>query len=139
MKYSIFALIALLTSALVFGLASAQEDVTPDDIMPEEDVAMNITGLSRADEDEWVEVVNPGMASQDFTYWTLEDEDNNTYSFTEGFVLAPGAVVKVHTGQGNDTETDLYWGRDDFVWDDEEVATLKDADGEMVAQYPESS
>ena len=139
MKYSIFALIALLTSALVFGLASAQEDVTPDDIMPEEDVAMNITGLSRADEDEWVEVVNPGMASQDFTYWTLEDEDNNTYSFTEGFVLAPGAVVKVHTGQGNDTETDLYWGRDDFVWDDEEVATLKDADGEIVAQYPESS
>ncbi|HPE63959.1 MAG TPA: hypothetical protein PLQ49_07630, partial [Methanothrix sp.] len=32
MKYSIFVLIALLASALVFGLAAAQEDVTPDDI-----------------------------------------------------------------------------------------------------------
>ena len=140
MKYSISVLIALLTSALVFGLAAAQEDVTPDDIMSEEEEAsMTITGLSYADEDEWVEVVNPGTSSQDFTFWTLEDENNNTYSFSEGFVLAPGAVVKVHTGQGNDTETDLYWGRDDFVWDDEEVATLKDANGEMVAQYPESS
>jgi len=139
MKYSIFALIALLASALVFGLAAAQEDVTPDDIMAEEDVTMNITGLSYADEDEWVEVANPGNASRDFTYWTLEDENNNTFSFTDGFVLAPGAVVKVHTGQGNDTVTDLYWGRDDFVWDDGEVATLKDAGGEIVAQYPESS
>ena len=139
MKYSIFVLIALLASALVFGLAAAQEDVTPDDIMAEEDVTMNITGLSYADEDEWVEVANPGNASRDFTYWTLEDENNNTFSFTDGFVLAPGAVVKVHTGQGNDTVTDLYWGRDDFVWDDGEVATLKDAGGEMVAQYPESS
>ncbi|HRW82704.1 MAG TPA: lamin tail domain-containing protein [Methanothrix sp.] len=139
MKYSIFVLIALLASALVFGLAAAQEDVTPDDIMAEEDVTMNITGLSYADEDEWVEVANPGNASRDFTYWTLEDENNNTFSFTDGFVLAPGAVVKVHTGQGNDTVTDLYWGRDDFVWDDGEVATLKDAGGEIVAQYPESS
>ncbi|HPE64144.1 MAG TPA: lamin tail domain-containing protein, partial [Methanothrix sp.] len=108
-------------------------------IMAEEDVTMNITGLSYADEDEWVEVANPGNASRDFTYWTLEDENNNTFSFTDGFVLAPGAVVKVHTGQGNDTVTDLYWGRDDFVWDDGEVATLKDAGGEIVAQYPESS
>ena len=139
MKYSNFALIALLISALVTGLAAAQENVTPADIVAEEDAAMMITNLSSADEDEWVEVANPGNSSRDFTYWTLEDEDNNTFSFTDGFFLAPGAAVKVHTGQGNDTETDLYWGRDDFVWDDGEVATLKDAGGEIVARYPESS
>ncbi len=138
MKYSRYVQIVLLASALFMGHAAA-EDVTPDDIMAETDVAMNITGLSYADEDEWLEVVNPGMASQDITFWTLEDENNNTYSFSEGFVLLPGAIVKVHTGQGNDTETDLYWGRDDFVWDDGEVATLKDANGETVAQHPESS
>jgi hypothetical protein len=138
MKNSRFVQIVLLISALFLGLAVA-EDVTPDDIMHETDEAVTITGLSYADDDEWVEIANPGMASQDFTFWTLVDEENNTYSFAEGFVLGPGAAVVVHTGQGNDTETDLYWGRDDLVWDDEEVASLIDANGEIVAQYPESS
>jgi non-canonical (house-cleaning) NTP pyrophosphatase len=126
----------LLISALFLGQAAA-EDVTPGDIMEEMDEAITITGL--AIEEGWVEIANPGMASQDFTFWTLNDEDNNTYSFSEGFVLNPGAIVKVHTGEGNDTQTDLYWSRDDVVWDDGEVATLKDANGEVVARYPEIS
>ena len=138
MKYSGFVGIALVASALFGGLAAA-EDLTPDDIMLQMETNMTITGLSYADDDEWVEVVNPGMASQDFTFWTLEDENNNTYLFPEGFVLLPGAAVKVHTGMGNATETDLYWGRDDLVWDDEEVATLKNAAGQIVARYPESA
>jgi hypothetical protein len=138
MKYSRFVQTLLLSSALILGLAAAQ-DVTPDDIMQETDESVTITGLSYADEDEWVEIANAGMASQDSTFWTLVDEENNTYSFAEGFVLLPGASVLVHTGQGNDTESDLYWGRDDMVWDDGEVATLFDANGEMVARYPESS
>ncbi|HPR67492.1 MAG TPA: lamin tail domain-containing protein [Methanothrix sp.] len=128
----------LLISALFLGLAVAQ-DVTPGDIMPGTDDNVTITGLSSADDDEWVEIANPGMASQDFTFWTLVDEENNTYSFSEGFVLAPGAVVKVHTGQGNDTVNALYWGRDDLVWDDGEVATLVGANDMIVAQYPKSS
>ncbi len=138
MKNSRFVEALLLCSALIMGLAAAQ-DVTPDDIMQETDGAVIITGLVYADEDEWVEIANPGMASQDFTFWTLVDEENNTYSFAEGFVLLPGASVLVHTGKGNDTESDLYWGRDDMVWDDGEVATLFDANGEMAARYPESS
>ncbi len=138
MKNSKFVQIVLLISALFLGLAVA-EDVTPGDIMHGTDEAVTITGLSYADEDEWVEIANPGMASQDFTFWTLVDEENNTYSFSEGFVLTPGAAVKVHTSQGNGTENDLYWGRDDLVWDDGEVATLIDANSEIVAQYPESS
>ncbi len=138
MKNSRFVQIVMLISALFLGLAVA-EDITPGDIMHETDEAVTITGLSYADEDEWVEIANPGMASQDFTFWTLVDEENNTYSFSEGFVLAPEAVVKVHTGQGNDTENDLYWGRDDLVWDDGEVAFLIDAKSEIVAQYPEST
>ncbi len=138
MKNSRFVQTLLFCSALILGLAAAQ-DVTPDEIMEETGGAVNITGLSYADEDEWVEIANAGMASQDFTFWTLVDEENNTYSFAEGFVLLPGDSVLVHTVQGNDTESDLYWGRDDFVWDDGEVAILFDANGEMAARYPESS
>jgi hypothetical protein len=138
MKNSRFVQTLLFCSALILGLAAAQ-DVTPDEIMEETGGAVTITGLSYADEDEWVEIANAGMASQDFTFWTLVDEENNTYSFAEGFVLLPGDSVLVHTIQGNDTESDLYWGRDDFVWDDGEVAILFDANGEMAARYPESS
>ena len=99
MKYSGFVGIALVASALFGGLVAA-EDLTPDDIMLEMETNMTITGLSYADDDEWVEVVNPGMASQDFTFWTLEDENNNTYLFPEGFVLLPGTAVKVHSRHG---------------------------------------
>jgi len=138
MKCSRFGETLLLCTAMILGLAAAQ-DVTPDEIMQETAGAVNITGISYADEDEWVEIANSGMASQDFTFWTLVDEENNTYSFAEGFVLLPGKSVLVHTGQGNDTESDLYWGRDDLVWDDGEGATLFDASGELIARYPESS
>ncbi len=138
MKNSRFVQMVLLISSLFLGLAAAQ-DVTPGDIMSGAEDAVTITGLSSADEEEWVEITNSGMASQDFTFWTLTDGENNTYSFPEGFVLAPESAVKVHTGQGNNTESDLYWGREDFVWDDEEVVTLIDADGEAVASYPEAS
>ena len=138
MKYSRFVQILLLSFVLILGLAAA-EDVTPGDIMQEADEAVTITDLSYADGNEWVKIANPGMASQDFTFWTLVDGENNTYSFAEGFVLLPGATVLVHTGQGNDTESDLYWGRDDQVWEDGVVATLFDANGEMVSRYPESS
>jgi hypothetical protein len=138
MKNSRFVQILLLCSTLILGLAAA-EDVTPEEIMQETAGAVAITDLSYADGDEWVEIANPGMASQDFTFWTLTDEENNTYSFPEGFVLLPGATVLVHTGQGSDTESDLYWGRDGQVWDDGEAAILFDANGEMAASYPESS
>lgn len=130
--------ILLLTVALSIGPAAA-EDVTPDDIMAEMDETVIITGISHAVDDEWVEVANPGVLSQDFTFWTLIDENNNTYSFPQGFVLNPGTTVKIHTTLGNNTETDLFWGREDPVWDDGEAATLIDANGEIVARYPESS
>jgi hypothetical protein len=65
------------------------------------------------------------------------DAENDTHTFPERFVLLPGATVLVHTGQGSNTESDLYWGgRDDQVWDDGEAATLFDANGEMAARYP---
>lgn len=138
MKNSRFVRILLLATALSFGPAAA-EDITPDDIMVEMNETVTITGISHVVDDEWVEMVNSGMMSQDFTFWTIIDENNNTYSFPEGFVLNPGATVKVHTTLGNNTETDLFWGRDDLVWDDGEVATLIDASGEIVARYPETS
>jgi hypothetical protein len=88
---------------------------------------------------EWVEVANQGSSARSLDNWTLEDSGNHTYTFGN-FSLNAGASVKVHTGIGVDSTTDLYWGRSSPVWNNAgDVATLKDADGNVVAAYPEGS
>ncbi len=88
---------------------------------------------------EWVEIANMGSSAESLDKWTLEDRQNHTYTFNN-FTLNAGSSVKVHTGSGNDTATDLYWNRNTPVWNNEgDVATLKDASGKVVAKYPEES
>jgi formylglycine-generating enzyme required for sulfatase activity len=83
---------------------------------------------------EYVQIVN-GETPVDMTDWTLEDEDRNIFVFPE-FTLEPGATVLVWSGRGDDTATDLYWGRrpNRGVWDEGgETATLYDAEGQVVS------
>jgi hypothetical protein len=41
---------------------------------------------------------------------------------------------------GNDTAEDLYWNRSLSIWNnDGDVATLKDASGNIVSRYPEEA
>ena len=47
--------------------------------------------------------------------WLLRDAKGATYTFPS-FELQPGTCVLVHTGNGTDTDTDLYWGRGSSVW-----------------------
>jgi len=87
--------------------------------------------------DEWVEITNLGETDQDFTGWTLSDEQNHVYDFPEGFVLEGGWSVVVHTGVGDDSATDLYMNQGNPVWNnDGDVATLIDEEGNIVSQYP---
>jgi len=86
--------------------------------------------------EEWVEIANQGDADAILAGWTLQDQQNHTYSFLD-FTLKPGAKARIHTGEGNNTDTDLYWSRSSAVWNnDGDVATLKDASGSIVAHYP---
>lgn len=52
-------------------------------------------------------------ACQDFGDWSLKDEDGDghTWAFLDGYMLDAGTGVKVHVWSGEDTSTDLYWGR----------------------------
>ncbi len=86
--------------------------------------------------EEWVEISNLGTSDVSMTGWTLEDEENNTYSFPD-VSLAAGASVKVHSGAGTDTAEDLFWNSSSPVWNnDGDTATLKDAAGNVVSRYP---
>jgi len=142
MKSSIFAHAVLFTAALcvlLIGIVAAEDDVSPEDAFPQIDTSVVIADVNYADEDEWVEIANPGRAIQDFTYWTLKDQENNTYLFPTGFVLYPETSAKVHSGMGVDTENDLYWGLQQTIWEDGDVLTLVDTSGEVVSQHPNDS
>lgn len=123
--------------ALFLGLTLAEGDSANDKI-----VIKNVSFVAPSPEKEnlngeWVEIANQGSSDQSFNKWTLEDSDNHTYAFKD-FTLKAGASAKVHTGKGEDTPSDLYWGRSSPVWNnDGDAATLKDASGNVMARYPE--
>ena len=74
---------------------------------------------------EWVELTNTTRQTVNLRGWTLSDEDGDSYTFRR-FYLAPRATVRIHTGEGRDTSTDLYQDRSSEVWDNRsDTATLR--------------
>ncbi|MGW1675052.1 lamin tail domain-containing protein [Streptomyces sp. NPDC002324] len=81
---------------------------------------------------EWAELTNTTRQSVNLDDWTLEDESGHTYTF-EHYRLASRATVRIHTGEGHDTRTDLYQDRRASVWNnDRDTATLRNDHGRFV-------
>ena len=73
------------------------------------------TGSNTSLNREWVKLVNHVRSAKNLTGWTVRDRDGHVYKFGN-FHLAPGQAVRVHTGRGTDTGTDVYWDADSYVW-----------------------
>ena len=59
------------------------------------------------------------------------------YRFPDGFSLAPGDQVTLHTGSGTDTSSDLYWGQGSPVWNNSgDTVFVYDDAGTLVHEYP---
>ncbi|MGW6523997.1 lamin tail domain-containing protein [Streptomyces sp. NPDC054962] len=81
---------------------------------------------------EWVELTNTTRNTVNLDGWTLRDESGHTYTF-EHYRLAGRATVRIHTGEGRDTRTDLFQDRRAYVWNnDRDTATLRDDHGRFV-------
>ncbi|MFG3019792.1 lamin tail domain-containing protein [Streptomyces sp. NPDC048254] len=81
---------------------------------------------------EWVDVTNTARRDVNLSGWTLADADGHSYTFRH-YRLAGHATVRVHTGQGRDTMTDLYQDRRQSVWDHgADTATLRNDHGRYV-------
>ncbi|MFF4315572.1 lamin tail domain-containing protein [Streptomyces sp. NPDC001507] len=81
---------------------------------------------------EWVDVTNTSRRDADLSGWSLSDAAGNTYTFRH-YRLAGGATVRVHTGVGRDSRTDLYQDRRSSVWNrDADTATLRNDRGRYV-------
>ncbi|MFF1778079.1 lamin tail domain-containing protein [Streptomyces virginiae] len=81
---------------------------------------------------EWVEITNTTRDGINLRGWTLRDRDGNRYRF-DNVRIAPRATIRIHTGNGRDTRTDLFQDRRDYVWDNySDTATLRDDRGRTV-------
>jgi uncharacterized protein len=84
---------------------------------------------------EQVTIENRGIAPQSMTGWILYDLHNHKYVFPE-YELAPGEQVRIWTRSGENTETDLYWGRRIAVWSNiGDRARLRNSRGDLVDSY----
>jgi len=85
--------------------------------------------------DEYVCLRNEDSVPINMHRWRIRDIANHVYTFPH-FVLAPGATVTLHTGRGENTSRDLYWGRTQAVWNnDGDTAWLYDSAGNPIHEY----
>ncbi len=141
MKCLTYACILSALMALAMGLATAQDGT---DSAEGSVVITNANFIATSPEkenlnDEWVEITNQGAEDVSLEGWALSDQQNHTYTFQD-FVLLAGTSVKVHTGMGDDTEEDVYSNKNTPIWNnDGDIATLTDAEGNVIAIYPEEN
>jgi len=84
---------------------------------------------------EYVCFVHMGGGPVNMTGWHVKDEQGHTYTFPM-FTLPVGAYVRLHTGSGTNTATDLYWAQDSAVWDnDKDTVFLYDDQWRPVDAY----
>jgi hypothetical protein len=81
---------------------------------------------------EWVEITNTARRAVNLDGWTLKDEDGRTYTLHH-YRLDGRATVRVHTGEGRDTDSDLFQDRRHYVWDNRsDTATLRNDHGRFI-------
>jgi len=86
--------------------------------------------------DEYVAFKNDGDERLDLTGYTIEDAQEATFDIPDGFVLEANETFQLHTGAGDRSQSDLYWGRGRPVWNnDGDVISVIDANGETVLEY----
>jgi competence protein ComEC len=85
--------------------------------------------------DEYVVFENTGDTALDLSGWTVADAAGATYTVPDGTTLDPGAQVTLHTGSGEDTSTDLYWGNGRAVWNNGgDTVIVRDDEGTVVLE-----
>ncbi|MEM4725085.1 MAG: lamin tail domain-containing protein, partial [Candidatus Hadarchaeum sp.] len=85
--------------------------------------------------EEYVCLENPGSVAVDMSSWHVKDEHGYTYTFPV-FTLVAGARVRLHTGCGTNTATDLYWCHSGAIWNNQgDTVFLYDSAWALVDSY----
>jgi LysM repeat protein len=85
--------------------------------------------------DEAVSIVNSGNRPIALLDWELSDEDGSVYTFGLVTLFGDGAAILVHTEEGQDGFSDLYWGLEQPIWESGETVVLTDSEGTVRVTY----
>lgn len=77
-------------------------------------------------------VLRNGGSTVDLNGWTLTDLDGNEFVFPE-LLFFSETTISIFTREGQNTPITLFWGLDEPVWNENDVLTLTDADGDVQA------
>ena len=90
------------------------------------------TGSNSSLNAEWVRLYNTSGSRISLTGWTLRDTAGHVFKFA-AFTLDAHGYVRIHTGHGTRTQSDRYWDRGWYVWNNTgDTATLRDSSGGTV-------
>ncbi len=84
-------------------------------------------------DEEAVIIINEGGNAQ-LEGWVLSNERGDEFVFPP-MTLFGGGAVTIHTGKGDGGPIDLYWGREESVWQVGDRAVLYNAVGELQFDY----
>jgi len=90
-----------------------------------------ITNITATGEDEFIEIFNNLEDAKNLDGWTLVIDENETIRLPN-FTLEPGTLVRVHLGEGDDTETDLFMNSEIALNDTAPSASLRDESGNEI-------
>jgi len=83
--------------------------------------------------DEYIVIENREDAPLDLTAWTVSDEANHRYLFPN-FTLKAKAAVWLRTCVGKNTQSELFWGSRNSIWNnDGDTIFVRDTEGELAA------
>lgn len=79
--------------------------------------------------DEYLDVED--SCHVNLTGWTIKDESTKSYKFKEDM----GESFRLYSKKGKDTETELYWGRENIWNDDHDEIFIRDSEGFLVYYF----
>ena len=85
--------------------------------------------------DEYIVFENTGSTSLDISGWTVKDGSSREYTMPSGTTISAGETLTLHTGEGDDSASDLYWGSGSAVWNnDGDTITVTTEQGEQILE-----
>ncbi len=121
--------------------STATPNVPPSPVATEPpesgEVIIEITAVQGVGEPstEIVQIVNNGDRQVALLNWELRDASGLVYTFGQRTLFGGGVGILLHSGTGEDSVTDVYWGLTEAAWEAGEIVTLVDADGAERATF----
>jgi len=85
---------------------------------------------------EWIQFLNVSGTALNMTGWYVEDAAGWHYDFPENYIFLKGSLMRLRTGKGEDTVSDLHWGYGRPILNNEgDTVYLYNKDARLVTQY----